>query len=112
MRFFMASLVCAAKRVGGSLLGLFGALTSCSSADDSNFNDRAGAMGSGGLSLGGSQGKAGSFGAGGASAGLLAGVDGRAGDSSSSVTPVLPGDECAGQAFEGESLPLELLIMM
>jgi hypothetical protein len=101
--------------IAGSLFGLIAALASCSSGDESSSSSDGGSQGSGasgGLSLGGSQGKAGSFGAGGASAGLLEGVDGSGPSSSGSVVPVLPGAECAGQVFEGESLPLELLIMM
>jgi hypothetical protein len=91
-------------------------LSSCSSEGDSDlWGDGSGAGASGGSSgvvIGaGTQGQ-GAFGAGGASAGLLEGVNGQAASSSTSVTPVLPGDACAGQAFEGETLPLELLIMM
>ena len=54
----------------------------------------------------------GAFGAGGASAGILDGVNGQGASSTTSVTPVLPDAACAGQAYEGETLPLELLIMM
>ncbi len=28
------------------------------------------------------------------------------------ITPVLPGEECAGSAFEGETLPLNMIVMM
>ncbi len=100
-----------------AVLALTLALTSCSSDDDGEGD----ALGSGGTSSGGSgvivsggtQSTGGSsIGSGGESAGLLTGVDGRGPDASGTVTPVLPGAECAGQVFEGEALPLELMIMM
>jgi hypothetical protein len=91
-------------------------VASCACSDDSSSNDGTGAAGGAAGSDGGSgtAGSGGGAGSSGASAGLLEGVDGRAGSSSGgpAVTPVLPGDECAGEAIDGESIPLELLIMM
>ncbi len=98
-----------------SLLTALALSTSCSSDDDGAAEEGSGGAtgGTGVIVSGGSQGKGGSTtGGGGESAGLLSGVDGRGPDASGSVTPVLPGDECAGQVFEGEALPLELMIMM
>jgi hypothetical protein len=49
------------------------------------------------------------------SAGLLDGVDGRGpatGGNVTTVAPVLPGAECAGEQFDGEAIPLEIYIMM
>ena len=102
--------------ISGSILAAIAVLASCSSDADDGAGANGGAAGSsaagGGISLDGSNsGGAGGFA--GAPAGLLDGVDGRAGSSSGAgVQPVLPADECAGEVFEGESLPLELLIMM
>ncbi len=45
-------------------------------------------------------------------AGILSGADGRRPGAGSQVTPVRPGDECTGTTFEGEPLPLDMLIMM
>src|SRR5687767_629540 len=102
--------------VCGSLV-VFGMLPSCSSGKDSDEGNGAYAgsgasAGSVVINRGGATGQGGAYGAAGDSAGLLKGVDGRGASSSSSVSPVLPGDECAGEAFEGETLPLEIAIMM
>ena len=45
-------------------------------------------------------------------AGVLAGVDGQRPGAGSTVTPVRPGDECAGTSYVGKPLPLDMLIMM
>ena len=45
-------------------------------------------------------------------AGLLAGADGQRPGTGTKVTPVRPGDACAGTSYEGEPLPLDMLIMM
>jgi hypothetical protein len=96
-------------------LGVMAAAASCSSDSDDEPGASGGQGGSsaagGSIALDGSKGATG--GMAGASAGLLEGVDGR-GDPSAggNITPVLPGAECAGETFEGEVLPLELLIMM
>ena len=89
-----------------SIAALILSAASCSSDDDSDGSNGAGAA----------SGNGGSSGSSGPSAGLLEGVDGRAdssaGGSASSVTPVLPGSECAGEVFAGETIPLEIIIMM
>ncbi len=48
------------------------------------------------------------------SGGILEGVNGLppGGDQSSSISLVLPDDACAGEVYEGESLPLNMLVMM
>jgi hypothetical protein len=100
-----------------SFLVFGGLLSSCSSGEEGSGLTESGATGSGassgaGVVIGtGAQGQ-GTLGAGGASAGLLNGVNGQGASSTTSVTPVLPDSACAGQAYEGETLPLELLIMM
>jgi hypothetical protein len=93
-------------------LGAIAVVASCSS-DGNEEGTNGGASAAGGsISLDGSS-AGGAGGTGGASAGLLEGVDGRGGSASDAgVDPVLPGDECAGAVFEGEALPLDLLIMM
>ena len=91
---------------GGTTSGGTGGLLGGSGAGGSGAG-----LGSGSGGSGAGLGSGGGFG-GGDPAGLLDGVDGRAPGSSDGVVPVLPGEECAGEVFEGEALPLELLIMM
>ncbi len=100
-----------------SFIVVIGLLPSCSSGEEGSGLTESGATGSGaasgsGVVIGtGAQGQGGGFSTG-ASAGILDGVNGQGASSAGSVTPVLPDAACAGQAYEGETLPLELLIMM
>ena len=78
---------------------------SCSSGDKTTG-------GSGGAGFNPNSNDTSNSGGSGNGAGLLAGVDGQRPGASTSVTPVRPGDACANTSYQGQPLPLDMLIMM
>lgn len=102
-----------------SAIAVLPLLASCSSSGDSGSGSKNGSGTGGSSGAGATSGTGGSSGAGGNTgqyAGVLAGVDGRPPSSSTSggtaVEPVPLGAECAGEEFAGETIPLQIHIMM